>query len=473
MRSSYVIVLASLALVVLGGVSIAIGVSALTKLRGQLDSPFWLIVGLAAIAFLCGGVFFRYALTLHRLWPGQRRKDATTSARREAMHAVANQQTKRLPGLRLCLMALVGLVLAAPAAAAPTRLHTGSTRYVRLVHLRDRGLSIGLTAQGRKKFRRVLRGYVLDATCTTLGKSIQGTTQSTQSGGAESTFGPGGRLTYHVLLDRHADFCDIGRARQTITRRSERTTGVPGPPLDSIALTQKGAAYLDEDQVTQKIFATLDVAQAFAHRDPAGRFPPAQKIAARFRGKVIALGSPEDSPPAGGIGFYSDGANHAEAVALSALNQRLFIDSNAGVLSTNAAEHLLRLASGKAATRFEPNLAATGRVIPLQSTSSRHTGIKGVVTTYPTCGVPFSTPGHPCIDARVARDPVRVLRASDHKLLAHTQTDRRGRFRFNLAPGTYIVDAHTNFPGRLVARRVSVRRGHFANVHLSYDNGIR
>lgn len=83
LRSSHVIVLASLALAVLGGVSIAIGVSALTKLRGQLDSPFWLIVGLAAIAFLCGGLFFRYALTLHRPWPGQRRKDATTSARRE------------------------------------------------------------------------------------------------------------------------------------------------------------------------------------------------------------------------------------------------------------------------------------------------------------------------------------------------------------------------------------------------------
>lgn len=389
------------------------------------------------------------------------------------MRAVATQQTKRIAGLRLCLIAVVGLVLAAPAAAAPTRLHTGSTRYVRVVHLRDRGLSIALTAQGRKKFRRVLRGYVLDASCTTLGKSIQGSTQSTQSGGAESTSGPGGRLTYHVLLDRHADFCDIGRARQKITRKSESTTGVPGPPLDSIALTQKGAAYLDEDQVTQKTFATLEVALASARRDPAGRFPPAQKITAGFRGKVIALGSPDASPPAGVIGFYSDGANHAEAVALSALGQRLFIDSNAGVLSTNAAEHLLRLVRGQAAPLSEPNLGAAGRVIRLQSTRSRDTGIKGVVTTYPTCGVPFSTPGHPCIDARVARDPVRVLRASDHKLLAHTQTDRRGRFRFNLPPGAYVVDAHTNFPGRLVARRVSVRRGHFASVHLSYDNGIR
>lgn len=43
------------------------------------------------------------------------------------------------------------------------------------------------------------------------------------------------------------------------------------------------------------------------------------------------------------IGFFSDGANHAEAVGISTLGQRLFIDSNAGVLSTDAAEHLDRV----------------------------------------------------------------------------------------------------------------------------------
>lgn len=243
----------------------------------------------------------------------------------------------------LGLAVLAVLFAIAPAAAAPPGLRTGSTRYVRLVHLGHGRLSIALTPTGRKRFTRVLRGYVLDAECTTLGAPVQGFTPSTQSSGGEDTARPGKRITHRVLLDRDADFCNIGRARQKITRNGVRTTSVSGPPLDSLALTQKGAAFLDEDQVMQKLVVILDAAIARASGDPGRRFPPAEKIAAESRGKVIALGSPDASPPAGAIGLFTDGANHAEVVALSALNQRLFIDSNGGALATNAPEHLFRV----------------------------------------------------------------------------------------------------------------------------------
>ncbi len=245
------------------------------------------------------------------------------------------------------LAALAPLVLAAPAAGASPRLHTGSTRYVRIVHLRDGNLSIALTAQGRKRFKRVLRGYVLDASCTTLAPPVQGFSQGGESSGAEGSSGPGGRVTYHVLLDRHADFCDVGRARQTINRRGQSTRRVPGPTLDSIALTQKGAAYLDEDRVTVRILGVLEAALASAREQSGGRFPTAQKLAAMSGGEVVALAAADSSPPTGVIGFFSDGADRAEAVALSALGQRLFIASDAGVLSTNAGEHLVRMVTNE------------------------------------------------------------------------------------------------------------------------------
>lgn len=249
----------------------------------------------------------------------------------------------------LCLIALTALLLAAPAAGAVPALHTGSTRYLRIVHLGHGQLSVALTGQGRKRFAQLIRGgYALDATCTTLGKSVQGFSQRSSSGASESGIGPHGRPTYHTLLDRHADFCDIGRVRLTITRRSISAEQVPGPTLDSVALTQKGAAFLDEDRVTSKIFVVLEVAIGGAQHRPDGHFPPAQ-FAAGFRLsrllRVVALVSPDASPPPGTIGFYSDGANHAEAVGISTLGRRLFIDSNAGVLSTNAAEHLVRASS--------------------------------------------------------------------------------------------------------------------------------
>ncbi len=224
---------------------------------------------------------------------------------------------------RLWLIALPALLLAASEASAVPALHTGSTRYVRIVHLGCGQLSVALTAQGHKRFAQLMHGgYALDVTCTTLGKSVQGFSQRGSSGGAEGSVGPHGRPTYHALLDPHADFCDIGRVRLTITRRSISSEQVAGPTLDSLALTQKGAAFLDEDRVTATTFGVLEVAIGEAQHLADGHFPPADQFAAELRTSpwhVVALASPLASPPSGAIGFYSDGANHAEAVGISML----------------------------------------------------------------------------------------------------------------------------------------------------------
>ncbi len=252
----------------------------------------------------------------------------------------------------LCLIVLTVLLLVAPAASTVSALHTGSTRYIRLVDLGHGQLSVALTSQGHKKFVQLMRGgYALDATCTTLGNSFQGFSQRGSSGGSEASIGPNGRSSYHTLLGRHADFCDIGRVHLTVTRRSVSSEQVPGPLLGSIALTQKGAAFLEQDRLTSTIFMVLEVAIGDAQHRPGGHFLPAGPFAAGYAGllsrrlRVVALVSLDASPPPGAIGFYSDGANHAEAVGISTLGRRIFIDSNAGVLSTNAAEHLLRASS--------------------------------------------------------------------------------------------------------------------------------
>jgi hypothetical protein len=196
----------------------------------------------------------------------------------------------------LWLIALPALLLAASEASAVPALHTGSTRYVRIVHLGRGQLSVALTAQGHKRFAQLMHGgYALDATCTTLGKSVQGFSQRGSSGGAEGSVGPHGRPTYHALLDPHADFCDIGRVRLTVTRRSISSEQVAGPTLDSLALTQKGAAFLDEDRVTATTFGVLEVAIGEAQHLADGHFPPADQFAAELRTSpwhVVALASP-------------------------------------------------------------------------------------------------------------------------------------------------------------------------------------
>ena len=56
---------------------------------------------------------------------------------------------------------------------------------------------------------------------------------------------------------------------------------------------------------------------------------------------VVSLGTPSDTPPAGSIGYYSDGAQHVAAVVLSASGRRLFVEADVDhVIRTNVLEYL-------------------------------------------------------------------------------------------------------------------------------------
>ena len=56
---------------------------------------------------------------------------------------------------------------------------------------------------------------------------------------------------------------------------------------------------------------------------------------------VVSLPNPSDTPPAGSIGYYSDGALHVAAVVLSASGRRLFLEGDVDhVIRTNVLEYL-------------------------------------------------------------------------------------------------------------------------------------
>ena len=56
--------------------------------------------------------------------------------------------------------------------------------------------------------------------------------------------------------------------------------------------------------------------------------------------RVIALGSPAETPPAGAVGYWSDGAQRVAVVTLSSLGRRLFVEYDADVIRTNIARFL-------------------------------------------------------------------------------------------------------------------------------------
>jgi hypothetical protein len=255
------------------------------------------------------------------------------------------QTMLRHPVRPAVLVAVAGmLIFVASATGRQTLLRTGSTKYVRVARLRGGDHTVVLTAQGRK----VLRGRVLQATCTTLGRSVHGLTPTLSESSASEGGGPRrGNFAYHTISDLHADFCDIRLVRRT---RGGISDSVNVPPFDSLALDQRGAVFLNEDRVTQRLAGILELGSALASKDPAGDFPTAPRVASYLHGRDTSLSSPSTSPPPGRVGFFSDGVGHVEVVGLSALGRRLYVDLDDGVLSTDVPEHLLRVATNQVDT---------------------------------------------------------------------------------------------------------------------------
>ena len=78
-------------------------------------------------------------------------------------------------------------------------------------------------------------------------------------------------------------------------------------------------------------FPTAAEIQDFVERNGRGNLPSG----------LVALPSPDATPPAGKLGYYSDGGQRAAAVTLSASGRRLFIEYQPeGVLRTNVAGYI-------------------------------------------------------------------------------------------------------------------------------------
>jgi hypothetical protein len=100
------------------------------------------------------------------------------------------------------------------------------------------------------------------------------------------------------------------------------------------------------------------------------------------------------------------------------------------------------------------------------------TGIEGVVTLGPT--TPVCRAGTPC--SRPVAATIAVRDAAGRQVLQFT-SGADGRFRVDLAPGTYTLAplplrAGSPFP-RPVPATVTVTAGSYAHAEVTYDTGIR
>lgn len=124
-----------------------------------------------------------------------------------------------------------------------------------------------------------------------------------------------------------SDYC-------TVSRRNERGRLLSFDTIVAVPLTQTGAVLLDEREKAGALMAVLTVAGAVTNgKQPAGFATPAQvtsgraaKLLRRAGMKIAALAAAGDTPPAGTVGYWSDGGQQVAVVVLSAAGRRLYIE---------------------------------------------------------------------------------------------------------------------------------------------------
>lgn len=103
-----------------------------------------------------------------------------------------------------------------------------------------------------------------------------------------------------------------------------------------VAVTDRGRAFLDQRARTIELGVT-SVAVSLAG-DPSFKLPGAtllERVQAQLGPDVVELATPDDTPPAGKVGYWTDGKSGFAAVVLLADGTRRFVRIQDGVYSTN------------------------------------------------------------------------------------------------------------------------------------------
>jgi hypothetical protein len=108
---------------------------------------------------------------------------------------------------------------------------------------------------------------------------------------------------------------------------------------------------------------------------------------------------------------------------------------------------------------------------PAATADGPDSGIRGYVTFGPTPQCAVQHAGQTDDDCT---DPypgvrIRIHRRGNDFIVRDVRSNKRGRFRVELAPGRYVLD--TDPPSE--PRRVRVRPGQFTYVRFNFDSGIR
>ena len=238
------------------------------------------------------------------------------------------------------IAAAVLLLVAPSTGVAQTQLPVGEANGVRVV--RERGAIVVVFTQRAATLYKRIAGRRVLVSCTELlgdrGPGFSGTNT-----GEVGLLAPQRRRKL-VTGDRTRgmDYCRVWLAPRTVRRHGEQRR-IGRRLIVSVPLTQTGAIFLDEQTKALDLLQVLALASLVVESQKLDGYPTyAQLVGAipRAADMVVALANPTDTPPAGTVGYYSDGQRHLTIAIRSMSGRRLFIAFAGDVLSTNLAGHI-------------------------------------------------------------------------------------------------------------------------------------
>lgn len=208
------------------------------------------------------------------------------------------------------------------------------------------------------------------------------------------------------------------------------------PPLARAAVTPAGAVWIDELAHTTALFDVLVQAQG------AGTYPLPEALAAKVGTTV--LDSPGASPPAGQVGYWSDGQDRATLVTLSGAGRRLLLE--------DLGDDMLRSNVGDYTSAYVPPEGAP-KGVDLHANGDKD-------RTRPARGDPVA-----------AKDGVRAVRDARHRLVVRFGGRAAAAFR-RIAGRRVTVQCARVVPFRLFAQAALTDSLRTVVVRVPWHGGV-
>jgi hypothetical protein len=250
-------------------------------------------------------------------------------------------------GLGLVVVATISVLMALPTTAS-AQLPVGEANGVRIVRDHKGAIVVVFTLSATRLWRRVA-GKRVSVMCE---RGPEPDPENagylfSEEGGTIFRAPKRGRRLRTGDLTRGMDVCEVSVEPRTVRRHGKRRR-IGRRLIVTIPLTQRGAVRLDEQARALALETLLAIGAVIGGESGDDRYATSSELVAvmprlrrPLRLPVVSLASPEDTPPAGSIGYWSDGAQHAAAVVLSASGRRLFLEADADeVVRTNVLKYL-------------------------------------------------------------------------------------------------------------------------------------